>query len=152
MEFLVIFTSGRCHRDMKILKILVSNSKQLRVHDILKKWQIPLAMFFSLTKLKNDIKIALKPTAIKLQANPNKRYHAVYICEEKDVALSLNKSIFNCTLLNTIKLIGGKLSSSFFLAHSQSSIEVRQIFRTNFIKLLLYIKFLFEKPLSFLID
>ena len=51
---------------MKILKILVSNSKQLRVHDILKKWQIPLAMFFSLTKLKNDIKIALKPTAIKL--------------------------------------------------------------------------------------
>ena len=66
MDFLVIFTSGRCHRDMKILKILVSNSKQLRVHDILKKWQIPLAMFFSLTKLKNDIKIALKPTAIKL--------------------------------------------------------------------------------------
>ena len=79
-------------------------------------------------------------------------YHAVYICEKKDVALSLNKTIFNRTLLNTMKLLGEKMSSSSFLAHSQSSIEVRQIFRTNFVKLLPYIKFLFEKPLSFLID
>ena len=32
---------------------------------------------------------------------------------------------------------GEKMSSSSFLVHSQSSIEVRQFFRTNFIKLLL---------------
>ena len=30
MDFLEIFTSGRYHRDMKILKILASNSKQLK--------------------------------------------------------------------------------------------------------------------------
>ena len=29
MDFLEIFTSGRYHRDMKILKILASNSKQI---------------------------------------------------------------------------------------------------------------------------
>ena len=34
-------------------------------------------------KLKIDIKIALKRTAIKLQANPIKIYHTVYICEKK---------------------------------------------------------------------
>ena len=28
------FTSGRYHRDMKILKILASSSKQFRVYDI----------------------------------------------------------------------------------------------------------------------
>ena len=40
MDFLEIFTSGRYHRDMKILKILASNSKQFRVYGILKKLQI----------------------------------------------------------------------------------------------------------------
>ena len=44
-------------------------------------------MFFIFTKLKNDIKIALKPTGIKLYANLIKIHHAVYICEKKDVAL-----------------------------------------------------------------
>ena len=44
---------------------------------------------------------------------------------------------FNCILLNIVDLIGEKLSSSSFLVHSQSSVEVRQIFRTNFINLLL---------------
>ena len=34
-------------------------------------------------------------------------------------------------------MIGEKLSSSSFLLHSQSSIEGRQILRTNFSKLLL---------------
>ena len=29
MDFLGVFTSGRYHRDMKILKILASNSKQI---------------------------------------------------------------------------------------------------------------------------
>ena len=38
--FSEIFTSGRCHRDMKILKILGSNSKRFRFYAILKKWQI----------------------------------------------------------------------------------------------------------------
>ena len=38
--FLEFFTNGRYHRDMKILKILASNSKRFRVHGIFKKWQI----------------------------------------------------------------------------------------------------------------
>ena len=40
MDFLEIFTSGRYHRDMKILKILASNSTRFRVYGIFKKWQI----------------------------------------------------------------------------------------------------------------
>ena len=40
IDFLEIFTSGRYHRDMKILKILASNSKWFRVYSILKKLQI----------------------------------------------------------------------------------------------------------------
>ena len=40
MGFLEIFTSGSYDRDMKILKILASNSKRVRVYDIFKKWQI----------------------------------------------------------------------------------------------------------------
>ena len=38
--FLEVFTSGRSHKDMKIQKILASNSKRFRVFGILKKWQI----------------------------------------------------------------------------------------------------------------
>ena len=37
MDFLDIFTSGKYHRDMKILKILASNSKQFRVYGIFNK-------------------------------------------------------------------------------------------------------------------
>ena len=40
MDFSEIFTSGRYQRDMKILKILASNTKRLRGYDILKEWQI----------------------------------------------------------------------------------------------------------------
>ena len=40
MDFLEIFTTGRYHRDMKILKILASNSKRFRVYGIFKKLQI----------------------------------------------------------------------------------------------------------------
>ena len=40
MDFLEIFTSGRYHRDMKILKILASNSKWGKVYGIFKKLQI----------------------------------------------------------------------------------------------------------------
>ena len=40
MGFLEIFTSGSYDRDMKILKILASNSKRVRVYGIYKKWQI----------------------------------------------------------------------------------------------------------------
>ena len=39
MDILEIFTSGRYHRDMKILKILASNSKRFRVYGIFKKLQ-----------------------------------------------------------------------------------------------------------------
>ena len=38
--FLEVFTSGRYHKDIKIQKILASNSKRFIVFDILKKWQI----------------------------------------------------------------------------------------------------------------
>ena len=40
MDFLEFFTSGRYHRDMKILNILASNSKRLRVYGIFKTLQI----------------------------------------------------------------------------------------------------------------
>ena len=40
MDFSEPFTSGRYHRDMKILKILASNSRQFRVYRIFKKLQI----------------------------------------------------------------------------------------------------------------
>ena len=40
MDFLKNFTSGRYHRDMKILKILASNAKQFRPYGIFKKLQI----------------------------------------------------------------------------------------------------------------
>ena len=36
MGFLEIFTSGRYHRDMTILKILATNSKWFRVYGIFK--------------------------------------------------------------------------------------------------------------------
>ena len=37
MDFLEIFTSGRCHKDMKVQKILASNSKRFGVYGIFKK-------------------------------------------------------------------------------------------------------------------
>ena len=40
MGFLEIFTSGRYQRDMKILKILASNSKRFGVYGIFKTLQI----------------------------------------------------------------------------------------------------------------
>ena len=40
MDFLETFTSGSYDRDLKILKILASNSKWVRVYGIFKKWQI----------------------------------------------------------------------------------------------------------------
>ena len=38
--FSEIFTSGRYHRNMKIVKILASNSERFRVYGIFKKLQI----------------------------------------------------------------------------------------------------------------
>ena len=40
IDFLEIFASGRYHRNMKILKILASNSKRFRVYGIFKTLQI----------------------------------------------------------------------------------------------------------------
>ena len=40
MDFLEIFTSGTYDRDIKILKISASNSKQFRVYGIIKTFQI----------------------------------------------------------------------------------------------------------------
>ena len=40
MDFFEIFTSGRYHRDMKILKILASNYMRFRIYGIFKKLQI----------------------------------------------------------------------------------------------------------------
>ena len=39
MDIFDIFTSGRYHRDMKILKTLTSKSKHFRFHGSFKKWQ-----------------------------------------------------------------------------------------------------------------
>ena len=39
MDILEMFTSGRYHRDMKILKILASKSKRFRVYGIFTKLQ-----------------------------------------------------------------------------------------------------------------
>ena len=87
--FFEIFTSGRCHRKMKTLKILASNSKHFRIYGTFNKWQIgvPRLTFqillflrsvllqtasgrenspgyvFWLKKSKSDIKFALKDTA-----------------------------------------------------------------------------------------
>ena len=91
MDFLEIFTSVRYHGDMKILKILDTNSNRFTNYGIFKKWQVDedsgIAKYnifldnfylknsglkdfpgyvFWLKKLKNDIKTALKPTGIKL--------------------------------------------------------------------------------------
>ena len=40
MDVLEIFISARYHRDMKILKILTSNSKRFRVYGFFEKFQI----------------------------------------------------------------------------------------------------------------
>ena len=40
MDCFEIFTSGRCHRDLKDLKISASNSKHFRIYSIFKKFQI----------------------------------------------------------------------------------------------------------------
>ena len=40
MDFLEILTSGRYHRDMKILKILASNSTRFRFYGIFEKLEI----------------------------------------------------------------------------------------------------------------
>ena len=40
MDFLEISTSGEYHRDMKILRILASNSKRFRLYGIFIKLQI----------------------------------------------------------------------------------------------------------------
>ena len=92
MGFFKLFTSGRYHKDMKILKILAFNSKWFRFYGIFKKWKIDdreepsqilhflrlllLKMasglkyspgyVFWLMKLKNGIDIVLKPTGIEL--------------------------------------------------------------------------------------
>ena len=77
MDFLEIFASGSYHSGIKILKILASNSELFRVYGIFTKLQTdadrgqpnttnPAVYVFWLKKLRNDIKIALKPTGIKL--------------------------------------------------------------------------------------
>ena len=40
MNFLEIFTSGKYHRGMTVLKILASDSKWFRVYGIFNKWRI----------------------------------------------------------------------------------------------------------------
>ena len=39
MDFLENFTSGRYHREIKILKILACNSKRFKAYGIFKKWK-----------------------------------------------------------------------------------------------------------------
>ena len=56
MDFLEISTSGRFHRDIKILKILASNAMRFRIYGIFRKLQIdddegglPNTTFFEIT-------------------------------------------------------------------------------------------------------
>ena len=60
-----------------------------------------------------------------------------YISVKKRYGTIAEETFFNRSLLNTIILIGEELSSSSLLVRSQTLIEVRQISRANFIKLLL---------------
>ena len=151
MDFFEICTSDRYHRDMKILKMLASNSKRLRFYSIFKKWKIgngnALANILNTTS--SQITYAqnkLWPWKFSLVCFLTKEfqkwyvkcsktycywairrsyqiYHAVYICK---------KETWQYTWVNFCD----KMSSSSFLIHSQSSIEVRQFFRTNFIEIL----------------
>ena len=139
MNFFEFSTNGRYHRDMKILKVLASNSKQFRVYGIFKNGKLMMigegtakyciflnnlcltsglknspGYVFSLRKLKNDIKIALNYWYWAI-GKPIKIYHAVYICEKKDVALQLSKVFFNSNLLNNLNLIWWKYELNFFL-------------------------------------
>ena len=151
MDVFEICTSDRYHRDMKILKMLASNSKRLRFYSIFKKWKIGNG---------NALANILNTTSSQITSAQNKLwswklswvsfltqkfqkwyvkcsktycywairrsyqiYHAVYICK---------KEMWQYTWVNFCD----KMSSSSFLIHSQSSIEVRQFFRTNFIEIL----------------
>ena len=58
-----------------------------------------------LKKLKNNIKIALKPAGIKLQKNLIKVTMGHISVKKNDVALQLSKLFFNHDFLNTKKLI-----------------------------------------------
>ena len=40
MDFFEIFTSGKYHRDMKALKVLVPKPNHFKIYGIFKKWQI----------------------------------------------------------------------------------------------------------------
>ena len=164
MNFFEICTSGRYHRDMKILKMLASNSKRFRFYSIFKIWQIgngnALANILNTTS--SQITYAqnkLWPWKFSLVCFLTKEfqkwyvkcsktycywairksyqiYHAVYICK---------REMWHYTLVNFCE----KMSSSSFLIPSQSSNEVRQFFRTNLLKywclIKQYIELLFEK-------
>ena len=136
---------------MKILKMLASNSKRLRFYSIFKKWKIGNG---------NALANILNTTSSQITSAQNKLwswklswvsfltqkfqkwyvkcsktycywairrsyqiYHAVYICK---------KEMWQYTWVNVCY----KMSSSSFLIHSQSSVEVRQFFSTNFIEIL----------------
>ena len=45
MGFLKFLPVGKFHRDIKIIKILASNSKHFRIYGISKKWQIGAGRF-----------------------------------------------------------------------------------------------------------
>ena len=78
MIFFEIFTGGRYYRDMKILKILVSNSKRFRFYAIFKKWQIGagcaladiLNITFSLICLKQPLVLKTHQGVLYNSRNP----------------------------------------------------------------------------------
>ena len=96
MDFFEIFASSRCHTDIKILKILASNSKRFRFYDIkntvltqeTKKWhqQCPETSWYWDNYYKNVS-------------------YCIYLWKKKDLALLLRKLFFIPTLLNTTNLI-----------------------------------------------
>ena len=123
--FLEIFTSGRYHKDMKILKILAPNSKHFRIYNIFlvasadilnptfslitsvsnNVWKFT-GVYFLTQEIQNGIEIALNLLVLsyrKILSKFNIHYISV---KEKDLALLLSNFLsLDHTVSNIIKLM-----------------------------------------------
>ena len=137
MDFLEILTSSRKHRYMEILKNYPLTPSDSEFVAFLKNYKLMMigedrqiqqflrwlllkitsglknspGYLFWLEKLKNDIKIALKPLVLSYRKISSKCTMWYISVKKNDVTLS--KPFFNDTFLNTINLIWWK--KEFFL-------------------------------------
>ena len=141
LDFLEISTSGRFHRDIKILKILASNAMQFRIYGIFRKLQIdddegglPNTTFFEITSAWNNL-WSWKFSWVSFLTQEIQKWHQncpktywYYAIGKSDqnllCGIYLKKMIwhynwvnlfFNHTFLNTINLIWWKNELKFFL-------------------------------------